>query len=585
MARQDKYNTFFVYIPTKTLHLVAASGYLLPVGDWNPLNLGHFLVPNSKDTLNPRPATRVGDVLPERSPVDHLAAVVETFVRSTHQRYGDDRDTSQSTELPDPTVDLDIYALPDQVRDRIFLHQRPNHFLRRHDLSHFTLANDTYVDEDEDGIARRYFSVGTKWLVCIDGRFINLCTDVQFKQFKYSFPELQSDNWYHVIKWYDDVVAYCSLFGIFVPSSVNVVKTSDSSYGFTCGHSPTDSAPEFISSKLHTWGQTIYQGINYAGFKQLPATSPLKSLLLNHHLQGFRLLHHILQRYHPLYNVEAEDYIVERPQQQFYCQASRHTIKLQMQEYFDKNQCYFKLEAYFNDSSKTLSDPTELRIFIQRCIGGHEIYQATRSDRANVDLQYKFAPHNLVQTLLLESRHLSAGRRPLDRDHSSSFDRSRSTPLRTSNTRRRPYGSGPPGSGILPQHQGEFLTKAINAVIANPQLGLVPDCICCKAMGVKAELRKHYFADCQFAKNNELCKLAFKNMCGILNSLSKKVPVSNDTSKTNRDLAINRLEAILDSPEDQLEDADIESDDDSAASSPADFCSGDESVHDSFSQH
>ena len=101
-------------------------------------------------------------------------------------------------------VDL---ALLDQVRDCIFLHQRPNHFLRRHDLSHFTIANDTYADEDEDGIARRYFSVGTKWLVCIDGRFINLCTDVQFKQFKYSFPELQSDNWYHVIKWYDDVVA------------------------------------------------------------------------------------------------------------------------------------------------------------------------------------------------------------------------------------------------------------------------------------------------------------------------------------------------------------------------------------------
>ena len=61
--------------------------------------------------------------------------------------------------------------------------------------------------------------------------------------------------------------------------------------------------------------------------------------------------------------------------------------------------------------------------------------------------------------------------------------------------------------------------------------------------------------------------------------------MSNDTSKTNRDLAINRLEAILDSPDGQLEDADIESDDDSAASSPADFRSGDESVHDSFSQH
>ena len=163
-----------------------------------------------------------------------------------------------------------------------------------------------------------------------------------------------------------------------------------------------------------------------------------------------------------------------------------------MQEYFDKNQCYFKLEAYLNNSSKTLNDSTELRIFIQRCIGGIEIYQATRSDRANVDLQFKLAPHNLVQTLLLESSQLSVGRRPIDRfsnhssDHSSinPYDRSRSTHSRTPNTRRRPYGSSPPGAGILPQHQGEFLTKIINAVMTNPQLGMIPDCICCKAMGL-----------------------------------------------------------------------------------------------------
>ena len=201
------------------------------------------------------------------------------------------------------------------------------------------------------------------------------------------------------------------------------------------------------------------------------------------------------------------------------------------------------------------------------------------SDRANVDLQFKFAPHNLVQTLLLEYRQLSSSRRPLDRDHSSSYDRSRSTPLRTSNTRRRPYGSSPPGAGILPQHQGEFLTKAINAVLANPQLGLIPDCICCKAMGLRAELRKHFFADCKFAKNNELCQQAFKNMCGLLNGLSKKVPVSDDTSKANRDLAINRLETILDSPDDQLEEDHIESDDDASTGSNPDFPSGDAPVH------
>ena len=195
----------------------------------------------------------------------------------------------------------------------------------------------------------------------------------------------------------------------------------------------------------------------------------------------------------------------------------------------------------------------------------------------------KFVPHNLVQTLLLESRQLSVGRRPLDCDHSSIYDRSRKSPLRTSNTRRRPYGSSPPGFGPLPQHQGEFLTKAINAVLANPQLGMIPDYICCKAMGLRAELRKHFFADCKFAKDNALCHQAFENMCSLLNSLSKKVPMSDDTSKANCDLAINRLETILDSPDDQLEEDDIESDDEASTGSNPDFTSGDVPVHGSLS--
>ena len=210
-------------------------------------------------------------------------------------------------------------------------------------------------------------------------------------------------------------------------------------------------------------------------------------------------------------------------------------------------------------------------------------YQATHSDQANVDLQYKFATHNLVQTLLLESRQLSVGRRPLDCDHSSIYDRSRSTPLRNSNTRRRPYGFSPPDPGILPQHQREFLTKAINAVIANPKLGMIPDCICCKAMGVQAELQKHFFADCKFAKDNVLCQQAFKNMCSPLNGLSKKVPVSDDTSKANCDLDINKLETILDSPDNQLEEDDIKSDDYASTGSIPDFPSGNAPVHGSLS--
>ena len=118
---QSQYNTFYVYVPTKLLHLVNASFFLLPIEDWDPLNLGYFLVPDFLGTLNKRPATRVGDIFPERSSVDHLAEVVEESVISSHQRHGQERDTGRTTELPDPTVDLDIYTLPDQVRNRILI--------------------------------------------------------------------------------------------------------------------------------------------------------------------------------------------------------------------------------------------------------------------------------------------------------------------------------------------------------------------------------------------------------------------------------------------------------------------------------
>ena len=67
--------------------------------------------------------------------------------------------------------------------------------------------------------------------------------------------------------------------------------------------------------------------------------------------------------------------------------------------------------------------------------------------------------------------------------------------------------------------------------------------------------------------------------------LEKEIIVSATESTTTRDLALNRLEAILGPSEDQLEDADIESDDESSVASHPDFPSGNESVHDSLSRH
>ena len=111
--------------------------------------------------------------------------MVGRFVHSAHQRQY--KDPRRSSELPDPVIDLDISALPPQVRDCVLLSQHPNHFLRISELTLFTVATDSFEDEDNDDctdlIARRYYSVGTKYLILLDGCFINLCADVQFKHF------------------------------------------------------------------------------------------------------------------------------------------------------------------------------------------------------------------------------------------------------------------------------------------------------------------------------------------------------------------------------------------------------------------
>ena len=103
-------------------------------------------------------------------------------------------------------------------------------------------------------------------------------------------------------------------------------------------------------------------------------------------------------------------------------------------------------------------------------------------------------------------------------------------------------------------------------------------------MNLKPELRKHYFPDCPFANDNEFCQKAFINVCGLVSGWRKKSQLSDTASQATRDLAMNRLEAILGSSEDQLEDADIESDDESSVKSHPDFPRGDGSVHKPSSQ-
>ena len=166
-----------------------------------------------------------------------------------------------------------------------------------------------------------------------------------------------------------------------------------------------------------------------------------------------------------------------------------------MQEYYDSYACYLMLEAYSNDSSKTLVNPTELRIFSHRCICRKELFQATRFDWDNNECKYKFLLRNLVQTLLIEFSQLSSDRCSFDHssDHSSDkrFDNSsKNADPRPFYTPHYPSGSSP-AADFLPEHQNDFLTKVFNAVKIDPRRAFTPGCICCLALNMKIELRNH----------------------------------------------------------------------------------------------
>ena len=166
-----------------------------------------------------------------------------------------------------------------------------------------------------------------------------------------------------------------------------------------------------------------------------------------------------------MYNEDASDNIVEPPRQQFYDGFARRMVKLPTQEYYDAYACYLLLESYLNDSSKTLVDPVELRIFFLRCICGRDLFQATRFERENDTCKYKFLPHNLVQTILLEYNRLPYDRRSLERSSDQSSDkrfdggsRDGGSRGRQSSIPRRPSSSGPT-SRFIPEHQNAFLQK------------------------------------------------------------------------------------------------------------------------------
>ena len=60
-------------------------------------------------------------MLPENTSIEKLADIIKNNINSNHERTY--KDSHRLSNLLEPTVDLDICALPDQVHDRVLLQQ------------------------------------------------------------------------------------------------------------------------------------------------------------------------------------------------------------------------------------------------------------------------------------------------------------------------------------------------------------------------------------------------------------------------------------------------------------------------------
>mmetsp|Transcript_52123 Transcript_52123/g.58229 ORF Transcript_52123/g.58229 Transcript_52123/m.58229 type:complete len:226 (-) Transcript_52123:244-921(-) len=112
----------------------------------------------------------------------------------------------------------------------------------------------------------------------------------------------------------------------------------------------------------------------------------------------------------------------------------------------------------------------------------------------------------------------------------------------------------------------KILFLIINAVKLHPGRAFTPDCLCCLAMNLKP---------------NEFYQKAFVGVRCLVSGLKKKSTISDTStaSQATHELGMNRLEAIHASSDDHLEDANIESDDESSVASPPDFHHGDNPFH------
>ena len=93
-----------------------------------------------------------------------------------------------------------------------------------------------------------------------------------------------------------------------------------------------DAFPAAHSFKLEHADQVIFSALQYRGFGNLTSTSPIKSFFASFHLQGYAILHQVIQLVHPAYEeFRTLEYTQEHPQQTYFDKPTRKKVTLTIQ--------------------------------------------------------------------------------------------------------------------------------------------------------------------------------------------------------------------------------------------------------------
>ena len=399
----------------------------------------------------------------------------------------------------------------------------------------------------------RYFLASNRYLFSLDGSIVDL-VEKNTNKFKYMFPQLLSEKIHNIIDWYNAVVVYCGMYGIFVLPFACVFRSTNSVYGFTSGDSHTDAFPAAHSFKLEHADQVIFSALQYRGFGTLTASSPIKNLLASFHLQGYAILHQVIQLVHPAYEeFRTLEYTQDRPRQTYFDATQRKTVHLTTQAYFSRYLLYLTMDALFNDAAVTLSDKNEQNIFFLRCDRGAEMLPLLDRDRDFPHKHHQFVVSNLVRTVTTAFGLLPPlrSRSPYDKSSSSSAKKSYLPYTKKSvnqvTTDASSNDSDDSDDSDDASFDAAFLDVPIDATIfaavtsdvrRNPAIINHPTCLICKH--VRPDDAQHRFFECPLCQNHPLCRSMFistiKHCTQVLKDLeyhSKKISADDQTKTIN----------------------------------------------------